>query len=448
MIRSEGMGKEMKISVFGLGYVGCITAACFASEGHDVIGVDINSGKVDDINAGNSPLVEKGLTERISEAVSQNRLRATLSAEDAILQTDVSFLCVGTPSRRNGSVDTCFLESVSKEIGEGLKKKDGRHVIVNRSTSPPGTLNMLGEIIQNVSGKRQGQDFFLVSNPEFLREGTAIADFYEPPYTVIGMDHEVNGWAGDVMKDIYGFISAPVVFLSVEEAELIKYANNYFHALKITYANEIGRISKQVGVDARKIMDLVVEDKKLNLSPYYMKPGFAFGGSCLPKDLRALSHFTKINDTAVPLVDAIIKSNDDHIDHAFELITGNGRSRVGFIGLSFKPDTDDLRESPAVRLAERLIGKGYPLKIYDPNVYNRNLIGSNREFILQQLPHFFDLLTEDLSNLIKQSEIVVVTQRIEISADMLGLMKDKYVVDLVGWDELKGYCGKYEGICW
>ena len=434
--------------MFGLGYVGCITAACLAGEGHDVIGVDINAGKVDEINAGNSPLAEKGLSKKIMEAVARNKLRATINADEAILQSDISFLCVGTPSRRNGSVDICFLESVSREIGEALKKKDGRHIIVNRSTSPPGTLNMLGEIIQNVSGKCMGQDFFVGNNPEFLREGTAIADFYDPPYTVIGIEHGVDGWPTDVLKDIYGFISAPVVFLSVEEAELIKYANNYFHALKITFANEIGRISKQVGVDARKIMELVVEDKKLNLSPYYMKPGFAFGGSCLPKDLRALSHFTKINDTAVPLVDAVIKSNDDHIDHAFELITENGRSSIGFIGLSFKPDTDDLRESPAVRLAEKLIGKGYPMRIYDPNVYDRNLIGSNREFILQQLPHFFDLLTEDLSELIRQSEIVVVTQRIEISADVLGLLSNKYVVDVVGWDELRGYCGKYEGICW
>jgi GDP-mannose 6-dehydrogenase len=439
---------KMKISVFGLGYVGCITAACFAGEGHDVIGVDVNPDKVGDINAGKSPLVEKGLLEKIGEGVSKKKLRATVNAEEAVLQSDVSFLCVGTPSRKNGSLDTRFLENVSEEIGKALRNKDDKHLIVNRSTCLPGTLKRLEEIVGGTSGKSGGQGFFMAANPEFLREGTAIADFYDPPYTVIGIEDGVDECAIAALRNIYDFLSAPLFCLKVEEAEMMKYANNYFHALKITFANEIGRISKNVGVDSRKIMELVVADKKLNLSHYYMKPGFAFGGSCLPKDLRALSYFTTVHDTMTPLVKGVIESNDEHIDHAFELITEKGRSRVGFIGLSFKPDTDDLRESPAVRLAERLIGKGYPLKIYDPNVYDKNLIGSNREFILQQLPHFFDLLTENVTDLIKHSEIVVITQKIEVDAEVLGLLDGKYVVDVVGWDEIGKCCGEYSGICW
>jgi len=438
----------MKISVFGLGYVGCITAACFAAEGHDVIGVDVNALKVDAINAGRSPLIEAGLTEKIAEGVSTKRLSATLDSEKGVLGSDISFVCVGTPSSKNGSLDTGFLETVSREIGEALSKKEGRHLIVNRSTSLPGTLKKLGQIVQDASGRVKGLDFVMVSNPEFLREGAAIDDFYEPSYTVIGMDEGVDNWAGSVLKELYGFVSAPMVFLSVEEAELIKYANNYFHALKITFANEIGRIAKQVGVDARNILNLVVEDTKLNLSPYYMKPGFAFGGSCLPKDLRALSHFARTRDTFVPVVDAVMGSNDAHITHSFDLITGNGRSRVGIVGLTFKEKTDDLRESATVRLAERLIGKGYPIRIYDPNVFDKKLIGSNRQFILEQLPHFFELLTENIGELIECSEIIVITQRIKMRDDVLAMLGGKHVVDVIGLDDVRNHCGHYEGICW
>jgi len=435
----------MKISVFGLGYVGCISAACLAKEGHTVIGVDINPNKVKEINLGKPPLLEKGLEELIAISVSEGNLLATSDPKEAILNSDISFLCVGTPSNSNGSIDLKFLEKVSREIGTFLIGKQKEHLIVIRSTSLPGTLLHLGKIIEETSGKLMGREFQLAANPEFLREGSAVKDFYDPPYTVVGCDNESSV---RILKEIYSFLNAPFFAMPVEEAELIKYANNAFHGLKIAFANEIGRISKCFGVDARKIMKTVVADTKLNLSPYYLKPGFAFGGSCLPKDLRAINHFAKHNDVDIPLTEAILFSNELHINYVFDLLNQKGRSNIGFIGLSFKPDTDDLRESPAVNLAERLIGKGNKLLIYDHNVYKDKLIGGNREFILKHLPHFFDLLTDNLKRLIESSEILIIVQRFDTLLYHSELLSSKTIIDLVGWDDLKSNCGEYVGICW
>jgi len=318
-------------------------------------------------------------------------------------------------------------------------------LIVNRSTSLPGTSIQLGKIIEVTSGKLMGRDFQLAANPEFLREGSAIKDFYDPPYTVVGC---VNESSVRILKEIYSFLNAPFFVMPVEEAELIKYANNAFHGLKIAFANEIGRISKCFGVDARKIMKTVVADTKLNISPYYLKPGFAFGGSCLPKDLRAISHFAKHNDVDIPLINAALISNELHINYVFDLINQKGRSNIGFVGLSFKPNTDDLRESPAVNLAERLIGKGNKILIYDQNVYKKKLIGTNREFILRHLPHFFDLLTDNLKKLIKNSEILIIVQRFDVLLQYSELLSSKIIIDLIGWDDLKSNCGEYVRFCW
>jgi len=435
----------MKISIFGLGYVGCVTTACLASEGHQVIGVDINPVKVKEINSGRSPLLEKGLEECIAKATANKNLYATLDPKVAVINSDVSFLCVGTPSMHSGSINIEFLERVSQEIGVSLRKKQKEHLIVNRSTSLPGTLIHLGKIIEEASGKSKGRGFQVAANPEFLREGSALKDFYNPPYTVLGCDNES---AIRILKDIFSFLNAPFFVMSVEEAELIKYANNVFHGLKITFANEIGRISKCFGIDGRKIMKVVASDTKLNLSSNYLKPAFAFGGSCLPKDLRALNHIAQHNDVDIPLTKAILDSNELHINYAFDLINQLGRSNIGFVGLSFKPNTDDLRESPAVNLAERLIGKGNKLLIYDQNVYKEKLIGSNREFILKHLPHFFGLLTDNLKNLVKNSDILIIVQRFDALLQYSDLLSSKKIIDLVGWDDLKSNCGEYIGICW
>jgi GDP-mannose 6-dehydrogenase len=435
----------MRISIFGLGYVGCTSAACLAKEGHAVIGVDVNPDKVKEINLGKSPLLEKGLEELIASSVSEGNLRATLDSKEAVMKSEVSFLCVGTPSTHSGSISIDFLKRVSSEIGIILGEKEGEHLVVNRSTSLPGTLVHLGKIIEEKSGKLIDKDFQLATNPEFMREGSAIKDFYNPPYTVVGCNNEKSVM---ILKEIYSFLKAPFIGLKVEEAELIKYTNNAFHGIKVAFANEIGRLSKCIGFDARKIMETVVADTKLNLSPYYLKPGYAFGGSCLPKDLRALSHFAKHKDVDIPLLDSVLISNELHMKHAFDLVNVKGCSNIGFIGLAFKPDTDDLRESPAVSLAERLIGKGKSLLIYDQNVFKDKLIGTNKEFVLKQLPHFFDLLTNDLKNLINSSEILIIVQRIDALLQYGDLLSSKIILDLVGWDGLKSLCGEYIGVCW
>ena len=369
----------MRLSVFGLGYVGCVSAACFAREGHEVVGVDVSATKVEIINSGKSPIVEAGVGELIEEMVRAGRLRATTDAADAINNSEVSLICVGTPSNANGSLDLTFIKRVCKEIGAALETKRERHTVVIRSTMLPGTIeSVVVPALEVYSGKVAGRDFGVCINPEVLREGTSLRDFYAPPFTLIGADEE------DVaarVRRLYAKIDAPLFVTGIKAAEMVKYACNCFHALKVSFANEIGNICKELGIDSHQVMDVFAKDTKLNLSPYYLKPGFAFGGSCLPKDLRAIAYKAKELDVDVPLLAAILPSNRMQVERAVGMVLRTGKKRVGVLGFSFKAGTDDLRESPMVSLIETLIGKGMQLSIYDREVSSARLIGANKEYI-------------------------------------------------------------------
>jgi GDP-mannose 6-dehydrogenase len=396
----------MKISVFGLGYVGCVTAGCLAQTGHDVIGVDVNALKVMDINEGKSPILEAEIGGIIETAVRTNKLRATTSADEAVAESDISLICVGTPSNGNGSLNLNSVKACSEDIGRALKKKLAFHVVAIRSTVMPGsTRKIVAPIIEKVSGKTSGVDFGLCTNPEFLREGTSVQDFLNPPFTLIGTwDKKVTG----VMSQLYKHVQAPLIDTDAEVAELVKYVNNAFHALKICFANEVGNICKAVGIDSHEVMKIFCEDHKLNLSSHYLKPGFAFGGSCLPKDLKAVTYLAKSKDVRTPVLNAILPSNEQQLKNAIEIISGLGKRAVGIYGLTFKAGTDDLRESPLVLLTEYLIGRGYELRIYDRNVSLAAIFGSNREFIEREIPHIQRVLTEDLEEFLRFSEIIVV----------------------------------------
>jgi GDP-mannose 6-dehydrogenase len=356
----------MKISVFGLGYVGCVTAGCLAQNGHDVIGVDVNAAKVRTINDGKSPIVEAEIEQIIDAAVVDKQLRATISTEEAVLNTDVSLICVGTPSNGNGSLNLKSVEICSKQIGTALNKKSGFHAVAVRSTVMPGsTRDVIAPILEKYSQKKSGIDFGVCTNPEFLREGTSVADFLDPPFTLIGCREKR---VIEIMSELYSFIQAPLVETDTEVAEIVKYVNNGFHALKVCFANEIGNVCKAVGIDSHEVMRIFCQDHKLNISSNYLKPGFAFGGSCLPKDLKAVTYLAKSKDVHTPVLNAILPSNNQQLKNAIDIIAGLGKKPIGIYGLSFKSGTDDLRESPMVVLAEYLIGKGYDLRIYDRNV--------------------------------------------------------------------------------
>ena len=360
------MGARMRLSVFGLGYVGCVSAACFAREGHEVLGVDVNRTKVEIINGGKSPIVEAGVGELIGEMVARRKLRATTDPAEAVAASEISLVCVGTPSSPDGSLDLANVKRVCAEIGGALKTKRGPHTVVIRSTMLPGTVeSVVVPTLEASSGRKAGRDFGVCINPEFLREGTSLKDFYSPPFTLIGADEE--GAAASVRR-LYAGIDAPILVVGVRTAEMIKYACNSFHALKVSFANEIGNLCKAFGIDSREVMDAFCLDTKLNLSPYYLKPGFAFGGSCLPKDLRALSRKAEMLGVDVPVLSAVLSSNRLQVERAVEMVLRTGKRRVGLLGLSFKAGTDDLRESPAVALVEALIAEGMELAIYDRNV--------------------------------------------------------------------------------
>ncbi|HET8676105.1 MAG TPA: UDP-glucose/GDP-mannose dehydrogenase family protein, partial [Blastocatellia bacterium] len=349
----------MRLSIFGLGYVGCVSAACFTRDGRDVIGVDANQVKVEIINSGRSPIVEPGIEDLIRRGVESGRLRATTNAEQAVHSSDVSLVCVGTPSHNNGSLDLSYVERVCHEIGEALHTKLDFHIVAIRSTMLPGSVeSTVIPALESGSGKKAGRDFKVAINPEFLREGSSISDFANPPFTLIGADDEDTA---AIMSRLYSHIDAPVITMAIKEAEMVKYACNCFHALKITFANEIGNICKAMDIDSHKVMDAFCKDTKLNLSAYYLKPGFAFGGSCLPKDLRAITYKAKQLDVEAAMLNSILVSNRQQVERAVEMVLGTGRKRVGVLGLSFKSGTDDLRESPMVSLIETLIGKGLKL---------------------------------------------------------------------------------------
>jgi len=436
----------MKLSIFGLGYVGCVSAACFAKEGHTVIGVDVNDNKVEMINGGNSPIVEAGIGPLLDEVVKANRLSATTDSAAAVRNSDVSLVCVGTPSNPNGSLDLRYVTRVCAEIGAALKEKNGLHVVVIRSTMLPGTIeSVVIPALETHSEKQVGIDFGVAINPEFLREGSSLKDFYAPPFTLIGADD--NDTAATV-RSLYSGVDAPVIATSVKTAEMVKYVCNCFHALKVSFANEVGNICKAVGVDSHEVMDIFCKDTKLNLSSYYLKPGFAFGGSCLPKDLRAINYKAKQVDVEVPVLSSILPSNRQQIERAVEMVLATGKKRVGILGFSFKAGTDDLRESPMVTLIETLIGKGLQLSIYDRDVSLARLFGANKEYIEGQIPHIAQLMSTSIEDVLGFAEILVVGNKAEEFKEIEQKRKEgQVVIDLVRLFD-KTSSDTYQGICW
>jgi GDP-mannose 6-dehydrogenase len=438
----------MKVSVFGLGYVGNVSAASFAADGHTVVGVDVNPDKVASLNEGRSPIVEKDLDELIRSAKADGSLRATTNTAEAVRDTELSLLCVGTPSRKNGSLDLTYLERVSEQIGEALRTKDAYHVVVVRSTVLPGTTHeTVIPALERASGKKYGTGFGVAVNPEFLREGTAIHDFRHPPLTLIGHNYRSDA---EPTEALYSKVDAPMVTTSIRTAEMIKYASNTWHALKVCFANEIGNLCKRLDIDSHEVMDIFCRDEKLNLSSYYMKPGFAFGGSCLPKDVRAMQYRAKEVDLDMPVIQAILGSNQLQIQHAITQVIDTGKKRVGLLGFSFKAGTDDLRESPIVILAEALLGKGYELRIYDKNVSLARLVGANKEYINKQIPHLSSLLCETIDEVLDNSDVIVVGNAApEFSDAMRRTRKDHVIIDLVRVKTPREEIpGRYDGICW
>ncbi|RPJ66866.1 MAG: nucleotide sugar dehydrogenase [Acidobacteria bacterium] len=438
----------MKVAVFGLGYVGCVSAAALAEDGHDVIGVDVNPDKAASVNEGRSPIVEPGLEQLIARGREAGRLRATTDTGEAVAASDVSLLCVGTPSRKNGSLDLQYLKRVSEEIGGELRRASGYHVVVVRSTVLPGTTHeVVIPALEEHSGKRYGEGFGVAVNPEFLREGSALRDFRNPPRTLVGHNHAADAAGASAL---YEQVQAPLVSTSIRVAEMMKYASNTWHALKVCFANEIGTACKRFGIDSHEVMDIFCQDTKLNISSYYMKPGFAFGGSCLPKDVRALQYRSREADLDLPVILSILQSNTVHVQRAVDEIVETGRKRVGLLGFSFKAGTDDLRESPMVILAEALLGKGYQVRIYDRNVSLARLVGANRQYIEEQIPHLSALLRPTMQEVIDEAEVVVVGNAAEEFTEAMHQCRpDQIVLDLVRLpvDHSK-MSAEYRGICW
>lgn len=438
----------MNISIFGLGYVGCVTAACLADDGHRVIGVDISPHKVDLINAGKSPLIEPGLNERIGRAVQSGCLSASGDVSQAILASDISLICVGTPSNENGSLDLQHVRNVCRQIGGALAHKAQYHVVVIRSTVLPGTVeDQLIPILEESSGLKAGKDFGMCMNPEFLREGTAIEDYYNPSFIVIG---EIDARSGEKVENMYTKVKAPLFHTAIKNAEMVKYACNAFHALKITFANEIGQICKAHDMDGQEVMDIFVQDRQLNISPAYLRPGFAFGGSCLPKDVRALTYRAKQVDAECNVLNAILPSNQKQVALAVRMVERTKLKRVAILGLSFKPNTDDLRESPAIVLAETLLGRGYQVRIFDDQVQLSQLIGANKAFIEKELPHIASIMCDELDEVIAASDVVVITHGGKVFAGIPEMLNaNQVLIDLVGKSKnapvLKAH---YDGIAW
>ena len=455
----------MKIAVFGLGYVGCVSAACLANDGHMVIGVDVNPQKVASINAGQSPIIEPGLDALVASAVANGSLCAMTDSHEAVLQSDVSMICVGTPSNSNGSLKLDYVKTVCREIGKALADHPGYHTVVVRSTVLPGTVrDCLLPILEGSAGKRAGVDFGLCMNPEFLRESSAVKDYYNPSLIVIGA---LDGRSGQAVEEAYAAVDAECAHVSLETAEMAKYANNAFHALKITFANEIGNLSKAHNIDGREVMQLLCRDRQLNISPAYLRPGFAFGGSCLPKDLRAMLYRSKERDVESPLLSSLLPSNQAQIERDIHLVEATGGKKIAVLGLSFKAGTDDVRESPLIPLIETLVGRGYHVQVFDENVQVEQLIGSNKSFLEREIPHIASLMQPSLAQVVEAADVIVVGNGSPAFRQVFDWVRDdQVIIDLVGIDQpisqnpisqTNGQennphhgLGKraYEGICW
>jgi GDP-mannose 6-dehydrogenase len=418
----------MKISIFGLGYVGMVNAVCLAREGHEICGVDVNPQKVQMVNTGKSPITEAQVEELLAEHVGTGRIRATVEPAEAVSRSEISLICVGTPSTTHGALDLTQAEHVCQQIGTALRHTTASHTVAIRSTMLPGSTQRLSDLIATCSARTLGQRLHVAFNPEFLREGSAVRDFYAPPYTIVGT---ADPAAASVLTELYSFLPVPPICVDVAEAELIKYASNAFHATKITFANEIGRLARAWGIDGSHLMELLCQDTLLNISAAYLRPGFAYGGSCLPKDLRALTHHARLSNIHVPMLESLAWSNRLQIEHAYELIAQAVQSKehtIGFLGLAFKAGTDDLRESPLVELVERLIGKGYRLLLYDENISLARLLGTNKEFIEQEIPHLADLMADSIAQVVRESKVLVVSRQCAQYADALQHAADNTVI--------------------
>lgn len=435
----------MNISYFGLGYVGCVGAACCAKLGHHVIGNDVSENKVNLINQGCPTIIEAEIDELVKEAHDKGLLKGTMDYRYAVHNSEISFIVVGTPSSKEGHLNLNYIYRVAHEIGEALKDKDSFHVVAIRSTVLPGTNKKVGEIIEDASGKKRNVDFTVVSNPEFLREGTAVKDYLNPPLTLIGTDNEK---AEAMFRELYKDIPGEFIATDIEVAEIMKYVNNTYHALKIVFGNEVGNICKGLGIDSHKVMEIFCKDKQLNISPYYFKPGFAYGGSCLPKDSKALRTLAHDLYVDVPVIMAIGLSNEIQKKNAIDIIESKGKRKIGILGLSFKSGTDDLRCSPIVDVAEALLGKGYEIHIYDKNVRMSQLTGTNADFIAAKIPHLHDIITDDLDAVCSECDVLVVTNKENEFADIPSKYTHKAIVDLVRQFNEIDYEGNYEGISW
>jgi len=437
----------MKVSVFGLGYVGTVSAGCLANDGHEVLGVDPIQTKVDLINQGHTPIIEAEIGEIVAANVKAGRLRAVVDAVEAMQKTDLSLVCVGTPSQPNGNLDLRFIRRICEQIGHALRDKHAKHTVVIRSTVLPGTMrDIVIPILEESAQKQAGVDFGVCHNPEFLREGSAVRDFYAPPKTVIG---ELERSSGCLLAQLYEKLDAPLIRTSVETAEMVKYVDNCWHALKIGFANEIGNFSKVLGIDAHEVMNIFCQDRKLNISPAYLLPGFAFGGSCLPKDLRALTYKAKTADLNLPILSSILPSNEMQISRGMQIIMEKGHQKIGILGFSFKAGTDDLRESPMIEVIERLLGKGYELCIYDKNVNLASLVGANRDFILNHIPHISRLMVGSVEAVLDFAQTVVIGNKDHDFGTVPDKLRDgQSIVDFVRITNRRSDNDKYHGICW
>lgn len=435
------------VSVFGLGYVGCVSAACLAREGHQVIGVDVSQAKVDLVNAGQPTIVEHGIAELVADMRSAGRLAATTDVAAAVRDSAISLVCVGTPSQPNGSLDLSYVERVCHEIGTAMRAKGSRHTVIIRSTVLPGSTHTVAiPALEAGSGMVAGRDFGFGMNPEFLREGTSIKDYYDPPFTVIGTEDAATA---ELVRSLYAGINAPFRHVATRTAEMLKYACNSYHGLKVAFANEIGNVCKALDIDSHEVMSLFCEDTKLNVSAAYLKPGFAFGGSCLPKDLRAVTYRARQLDVETPVLSATLTSNKAQVQKAFAMITATGVRRIGVLGLAFKSGTDDLRESPMVTLIEMLLGKGLQVAIYDREVRSAQLIGANKEYIEREVPHIWTLMRANMAEVLGESDVIVIGNGSGEHRTIGPMLREgQVVVDLVRVFGDRRSDASYQGICW